>query len=201
MNRSLRLSLLAGALGACLAGQSSQSPEPITAQSIAAELRQISLDPETCVHVRDVELRREEVSFYFTDGYLAFAKPVRGRRVFAIFVAPDSGGDAEILLRPPNAGERLSLASFTDSPNLNEHFRFAIFIFTDATYEELRGKLAGGAPNLEMGMLLADQYAGTIRNLGYSFSIRLVQDLLSDGPVDGGVFFATMGSTRLGNFA
>ncbi len=56
-----------------------------------------------------------------------------GRRLAAIFTADVDGGDAEILLMPPSKGERLSLASFTGSPNLNEHFIASIFVFTDET--------------------------------------------------------------------
>src|SRR5579883_1295023 len=87
------------------------------ARSIAAN----SLDPQECYRVRELSLVREDVRFFFTDGYLIFAKPVAGRRVAAIFTADVEGGDAEVLILPPSRSERKSLASFIDSPNLDEH--------------------------------------------------------------------------------
>jgi hypothetical protein len=71
--------------------------------------------------VRDLALPKDEARIFFTDGYLIFAKPVAGVRMSAVFTADVEGGDAEVLVLPPNRGERRSLASYTGSPNLDEH--------------------------------------------------------------------------------
>ena len=58
-----------------------------------------------------------------------------------------------MLLFPPLRSERMSLAHFAKSPNLNEHFVAALFLFSDGTGEELLKKIESGAPKRlpEMG--------------------------------------------------
>jgi hypothetical protein len=174
-----------------------------TAAAVAAELRQAALDPATCVRIRDLEFNREDLRFYFNDGFLIFAKPVHGRRMFAVFVAGETGDDAEFLFRPPNRGERAALASFTESPNLDEHFRSAVFLFTDDSADVIQARLREGAapkPNPDRGLLLADQYGPVIRNFGSSFAVRVVGDLLSPARAGQGFFFGAITGARLGNF-
>src|SRR5262245_28951179 len=90
-----------------------------TAAELARGVREISLDPEECYRVRDLTLGKDDVRFYFTDGYLVFGKLLNGRRTSALFTSEVEGGDAEVLLLPPDRGERRSLASYTGSPNLS----------------------------------------------------------------------------------
>src|SRR5262245_25085431 len=92
------------------------------AADLARAISEISLDPGECYRVRDVTIVKEDARFYLTDGYLIFTKPVAGARVAAIFTTEVDGGDAEVLLMPPSRSERRSLASYTGSPNMNEHF-------------------------------------------------------------------------------
>ena len=103
------------------------------AADLAGRIAESGLDPEDCYRVRDLALSREDVRFYLTDGYLIFGKPVVDAPVAAVFVTSVQGGDAEVLALPPTKSERQSLASFTGSPNLNEHFQVAAFLFTDQT--------------------------------------------------------------------
>ncbi len=169
------------------------------AASIGSELREAAFDPETCYRVRDLTVSREEVRLYLTDGYLIFAKPVHGRRVAAVFTAEAEGGDAEILLMPPQRSERLSLANFSGSPNLNEHFRQSLMLFTDGSGEEfldhIRKTAAKPAP--EMAAMLADRWQDTLRNIYSSFGVRIVQDLLSPQP-GMGFFFAALNANKSG---
>lgn len=172
-----------------------------TAASLGAQLRQITLDPDTCFRVRDLALTREDASIHLTDGFLIFAKPVAGRRVAAVFSGNQSGDDAELLLRPPNRSERSALAAATGAPNLNEHFRSAILVFTDGTGDELLQQILSGdpKPNPEMGTLLSGLTSETVRNLCESFQVRLVLDLLANDPASG-VFYAAFSGKTLGNF-
>src|SRR5262245_56798334 len=96
------------------------------AADLAHQITGAALDSEQCYRVRDITLTREDVRFYFTDGYLIFGKPVGPAPVAAAFVASVQGGDAETLVLPPTKSERESLSSFTGSPNLNEHFSGAV---------------------------------------------------------------------------
>ena len=162
---------------------------------------QIALDPDACYRVIDVKFSKDDLHVYLTSGYLAFAKPVNGRRVAAAFSTDVDAGDAEVLLIPPDRGERLSLANFTGSPTLDEHFKTSIMLFTDATGEELLAevKSKGSVKNLEMGALFADRWSETLRNMASSFEVRLVYDLLAPRPRTG-LFYMGVGGSRLGNF-
>ena len=117
----------------------------VSLSTLSRELREASLDPEACFRVREFAYRRNEVRLFLTEGVLMFRKPVNGIRTGAVFVATEELEDAEILMIPPNRMERRSLASFTGSPNLDEHFRAAVFLFTDGTrlIEDLSN---GGGP-------------------------------------------------------
>lgn len=187
----MRFALLPLAVALCFAA----TPDELT-----AELRKLELDPQACYRVRDVTFQREDLRFYLTEGTLTFAKPVAGRRVAALFTADVEGGDAELLLMPPSRGERLSLASFTGSPNLNEHFAAALFVFTDDTEKVLMRALEDAGPlkpSMERGLLMASRWNGAIANIAQSFGVRLVTYLLGGPP---GLFYAGVQGHKLGNF-
>src|SRR5215469_6520390 len=105
------------------------------ATDIAAAIRQTSFDRDECYRVRDLTLTREDIRIYLNDGHLIFSKPVAGRRIAALFAADVEGGDGEVILLPPNRAERASLARYIHSPNLDEHFHAAVFLFTGDEYD------------------------------------------------------------------
>lgn len=171
-----------------------------SAVELAHAIRDTGLDADECYRVRDLNFAREDLRLYFNDGYLLFSKPVQGKRLWVIFSGQNEGGDAEVIVMPPHRSERRSLASFTGSPNLNEHFRSAFFVATDSTTSELLARARQiGKQSSEQGILLAQQYAEPARLLSESFTMRLVQDLLNDQRPESGLFFGTLGSNRLGN--
>lgn len=177
-------------------------PAP-TAAELASTIRQAGLDPEECYRVRDISFAREDLRLYLSDGYLILGRPVGGRRISAVFSAHNEGGDGELLLMPPSKSERLSLATFTQSPNLNEHFRIALMLFTDATAEELAGLIRSRpdvAKSPETGILLERQFASAVNNLAASFGMRFLYELLSESPPAEGFFYAAIRGNRLGNF-
>lgn len=181
---------------------SAASPSSGLAATLAAQLKEIQLDPNLCYRVRDISFQEGDASYYLTDGYLAFARPVHGRYLFAIFSATESLQDGEVLLRPPDLGERTSLAHFTQSPNLDEHFRSAVLISTGSRLDQLHAKLSSD-PDVkkipELASLLGPQSDAMLRNLGASFQVRIVQDLLS-GDVTSGLFYAAIMGKSHGNF-
>ncbi|MBI4876365.1 MAG: hypothetical protein HY822_17145 [Acidobacteria bacterium] len=181
-------------------------PLALLAADSAAELarmaREAGLDPAECYRIRDLNFSKEDVRLYLTDGYLILGKPVAGRRISAVFSADVEGGDGEILVLPPNRSERLSLANFTGSPNLSEHFSGALLIFTDDTAAVLEAALQAGEgarKSPEMGALLQSQWEPVLRNLVASFEVRVVLDLLSQRP-ERGYFYAAISGRQLGNF-
>lgn len=181
---------------------------PAFAQSHAAAdlgraILAAGLDRSACYHVRDLEISEEDAQFYLTDGYLIFGKPVNGAPIAAVFSAELGDGDAEVLLLPPNRSERKALSRYTNSPNLDEHFTNAIFLFTETQARGLAEQIrvkgeARQAP--EVGAVLADQWSSTVANLTGSFETRLVLDLLDDSPAQHGFFEAIIRGKKLGNF-
>jgi hypothetical protein len=174
-----------------------------TAADLARAIRENSFDRDQCYRVRDLKLVKEDIRLYFTDGHLIFSKPIEGRRVAAVFAADVEGGDAEVLLFPPDRGERSALAKYIHSPNLDEHFRAAVLLFTGDEYDQLMQQLPDNPANKkapEVGALLDEQWTPVLRNLGASYQTRFVLELIG-GPGRRGDLFADMiNSPRLGNF-
>lgn len=112
-----------------------------TAADLGRQLQQISLDPDQCYRIIELNFTKEDLKIYLNSGFLIFSKPVTGVRTAAVFVANEEGGDAELLLMPPVRSERLSLATFTDSPTLNEHFKSAVMIFSDDSAADLLAQI------------------------------------------------------------
>ena len=173
-----------------------------TGADLARAIRENSFDRDECYRVRDLSLSKEDLRFYLTDGHLIFSKPVAGRRIAAVFTADVEGGDGEVILLPPNRAERRSLAANIDSPNLDEHFRAAVFLFTGDDYDALMSQLPNNPANKkasEMGALLDDEWTPVLRNLGGSFQTRLTLDLMG-GAHPRGLFAALVSGVKLGNF-
>jgi hypothetical protein len=166
-------------------------------------VREAGLDASECYHVRDISFARDEAQIFLTDGFLVLGKSVDGRRVTAVFSTETEGGDAELLLLPPTHAERSTLGKHTGTPNLEEHFTSAIFVFADGTEKELMEQIRTNpyikkAP--EMGRLLADKWASVVRNLDGSFGLRLAMDLLSPDVQRKGFFGAAFAGKHLGPF-
>src|SRR5437016_1548049 len=143
-----------------------------TAAEIARAIRENSFDRDECYRVRDVSFYKEDIRLYFTQGYLIFGKPVAGRPIAAVFSADVDGGEGEVILLPPDRAERRSLAVYTDSPNLDEHIRGALLLFSGDIYGQLKAQLALNPTNRkapEVAALLDDYWSPILRNLGTSY--------------------------------
>jgi len=172
-------------------------------EDLAKGVREVQLDSAECYRVHDVQINKEDIHFYFTDGYLIFGKPVNGIRTAAVFTNEVEAGDAELLLLPPIRSERQSLAGYTGSPNLDEHLRAAVFLFADHTYDELIQQIRANPfdkRSPEMGAVMSEQWDSVVRNLSASFETRLLLDLLSPRRRQDGAFVAAVNGKTLGNF-
>lgn len=170
---------------------------------MARAIHDAALDPAECYRVRDLSFRKDDIHLYFTDGYLIFSKPAAGHTVSAVFTTEVEGGDGEVILLPPTRGERQSLATFTQSPNLDEHIAAALMVFTDGTGAQLRDgieKEGAGKKAPEMGALMADKWSSVIGNIRESFELRMVDDLLSPNPAATGFMFLGLAGRERGNF-
>lgn len=173
-----------------------------SAADLARAIREAGLDPEECYRVRELTFQKEDIRVYLTDGYLIFSKPVAGERRSAVFTADVEGGDGEVMLLPPYRGERQSLAFFTQSANLDEHFRAALMIFTDSSVRALLDRMVKegvGRKAPEMGALLAGKWTPVLANVQSGFQLRLVQDLLAPAQ-EGGMLFLAFSGRQVGNF-
>lgn len=175
-----------------------------TGAEIAAALNGLSLDPNQVYHVRDLHLSRGSASIYLTDGILAFAKPLDGRVIAAVFTTQNvETGDAEILLMPPRASERASLASFAKTPNIDEHFTAALFIFTDNTARELSRQIESdplhrATEGIPPG--LAASAGPLFRGTSAQLATQIVNALLGGDRPERGFFYAAMLGRSLGPF-
>jgi hypothetical protein len=168
--------------------------------SIARAIQQAGLDPEECYRVRDFAFQKEDLKFYLNDGHLLFTRPVENRRIAAVFIADVPGGDGEVMLFPPQSSERLALSMFTKSPNLNEHFVAAVFLFTDNTAAELLEQLKETKKDPSAALVINGQFDEVVRNIEQSFENRLVYDMLSSDWAQNGMFFAAISGKNFGNF-
>ncbi|MGH9584377.1 MAG: hypothetical protein ACRD4O_15745, partial [Bryobacteraceae bacterium] len=176
---------------------------PPTGAAIAAALGRLSIDSNQTYHVRELHLSRGGASIYLTDGTLAFATPVDGRVIAAVFTTSDvEAGDAEILLMPPRASERASLASFAKTPNLDEHFSSALFVFTDNTARELRAQIEAN-PIHKAGRSAPGIAASAIqlfRGASEQLNTQIVNALLGGKAPGQGFFYAAILGRTLGAF-
>ena len=173
----------------------------VSAADIAKQIQEAGLDPAECYRVIDQSYAKPDVRIFFTSGYMIFTRPVNGIRTAAVFTTEVESGDGEVLVLPPVRSERLSLVNFADTPNLDEHFRYAVLLATDNSAEELLAILrASGAKKVpEMGALLAEQWSPVVSNLSAGLQVRQVEDILSGQPKSG-LFYMNLKGAKLGSF-
>ena len=85
----------------------------------------------------NVTFKRSAGTFTFKTGRLAFAGPVAGRVVAAVFT-----GEGIFELDPPTNMDRRQIARFTKQPKLEDGFREAVFFFTDDSWQQLAKLIA-----------------------------------------------------------
>ena len=174
-----------------------------TAADLSRALHDNSFDQSECYRVRDITIVKEDLKIYLTDGHLIFSKPVAGRRIAAAFAADVDGGDGEVILMPPNRAERASLASYTNSPNLDQHFRAALFIFTGSDYDAILSQLPRNTANKKVSDVAGamDQaWTPSLRNMADSFQTRVALDLLGGAAGHPGLFAGLFENSKYGNF-
>ena len=166
-------------------------------------VRSVELDPSECYRIRELQITRGDIQFFFTDGYLAFSKPVLGAPIAAVFSSMVDAGDGEILLLPPDRDERRILSLRAGSGNLEEHLVDAAFFFADNTAAELRKQIEASESNRrdpQHGIAMAEHYNPVLRNLVPEFETRLILDLLTGPHAPSRFFAALLGGKTLGGF-
>ena len=174
-----------------------------TGADVARGIREINFDRDECYRVRDLSIIKDDLKIYLTDGHLIFSKPVAGRRIAAVFTADVEGGEGEVILLPPNRAERTSLAAYIDAPNLDDHFRAAMFLFTGADYDALLSQLPNNPANRKdpaAAAALDQVWTPALDNLSASFQTRLALDLAGGAAARSGIFVGLFNSPKFGNF-
>ena len=108
-----------------------------------------------------------------------------------------------MILLPPDRAERRSLAGYTDSPNLNEHFRTALLLFTGDVYDRLKAQFTADSPNRkspEAAALLEEQWTPVLRVAEARYETRLTLDLLGGPARPPGLFLAALSNPKRGVF-
>ncbi len=149
----------------------------ITAFSQVTEYKQLREAALTeAIPVENVVIRRDVGSITLKNGFLAFAPPVLGRVTLAVFV-----GEGQLTLQPELSFERDHLKMVLNKDSVMEPFERAVFVFTDKSYEELRGKSRIQEPSREALDELRD-VRQTLRNRPVIHT--LTQSLLYEESVD-----------------
>ena len=111
-----------------------QAASTTGAVALYRELLNPTFDPKDVYQIREVSILREDLHISISDGTMALIHAVDGHITGAVFE-----GVGEVLLVPPNRAERTSLALFTGSAVLEQHFQSAYFrFFDDSVVKELR---------------------------------------------------------------
>ncbi|MBV9268672.1 MAG: hypothetical protein JO061_21065 [Acidobacteriaceae bacterium] len=174
-----------------------------TAAEVADQLHHLSVNTTETYHVRDVHLRRGDVSVYLNEGVISFASAVSGRVIAAIFTTKGvDAGDAEIIILPPQAAERASLASFAKTPNVDEHFTSAVFYFSDNTRDDILKQVADpeASRDPQTGTQIAPAMDPVLQGASSQISTRLLRALLSSEQSQEGFFLGIVLGRRLGQF-
>jgi len=165
------LGLVGGGLSFSQGPASGNAPSP---RELLNQLNGLSIDPGQIYVLRGAQISRDRVNFYFNQGFIGFLGKAGGEITGAVFT-----GEGEVLLIPPNATEKASLASFTGAPVLEEKFTFTYMRFTDQTARQLLALARAPDPqDLDQPTNFADSWNPVVHRLNPDFSIRILQDLL-----------------------
>jgi len=161
----------------CLCGLSQGFAQtPTDARELLQKLNNLTIDPAEIYVLRDAQITRDRVNFYFNRGFIGFLTPVNGEITGAVFA-----GDGEVLLMPSDPAEKHSLALFTKSPILEEQFTSVYLRFTDQTARELMALARRPEPeDLEQPMGFAEQWNPVVARLNPQYSTRILMDLLGE---------------------
>lgn len=156
----------------------SQTPSVATnaAESLFLKLGSVGLDPSRVYLARNLSFDRPGFSMTLDNGTVAFTEDVEGHVTGAFFE-----GDGEVLLLPPNQVERGSMALFTGSAILEEHFVSGYFRFNDETFEELKPYLQ----STENAAGFVSLWNETAKNLAQIDALRLFIDFSQLLPIGG----------------
>ena len=167
------------------APQTTSTPQAIATQPVPTDphalydaLNALRPDGARVYTVKDLTLRRDVVSFTFTEGKLAFLEPLGGRITGAVF-----SGRGHVIATPHERGERRSLAQFISVPILDQAFSDAYIRFDDDTAAELQRQLAADSVEPSDDPAFTAHWIPVTAGLAPTHSLRTMVDWLAAEPV------------------
>jgi hypothetical protein len=151
---------------------------PTDPRALYVALNALRPDGAHVYPVKDLTLRRDVVSFTFTEGKLAFFEPLGGRITGAVF-----SGRGHVIATPHERGERRSLAQFIGVPILDQPFSDAYIRFTDDTAAELQRQLAQDGVEPAADPDFTAHWIPLSAGLAPTHSLRTMVDWLADAAV------------------
>jgi Peptidase family M1 domain len=151
---------------------------PTEPRALYQALNELRLNGEQVYEVKDLTLRRDAVSFTFTEGKLAFLEPLGGRVTGAVF-----SGRGHVVATPRERGERRSLAQFIGVPLLDQPFSEAYIRFTDDTAAEIQHQLAEDFEEPIADPEFATHWNALVAGFAPTHSLRTMVDWLAAEPI------------------
>lgn len=177
----------------CLAVfQAAVASAQLSPADLYQQLAASGLDDKSAIAVRNASIDREDLHISLHEGTLAFVKAVDGKVTGAVFA-----GEGEVLVIPPIAAERQSMALFTGGAVLNERFRLAYLRFDDPQVAETLRRAA--KPSAEAEEAFAEKYAGLAGSLSSLDALALTRNL-SAQPHRPGYLHGRFVGQKLGTF-
>ena len=180
---------------AILPAEANSAPQAIPSEphALYQALNDLRPDTEHVYSVHQLSLRRDVISFTFTEGKLAFLQPLGGRITGAVFT-----GRGHVLATPRDRGERRSLAQYLGVPILDQSFSRAYLRFTDETAAEIEAQLKSAESEPESDTDFAGAWNTIAGRLAPPHSLRIMLDVLSENPLP--YFYALLQSDSMGAF-
>src|SRR5277367_5017778 len=151
---------------------------PTDPRALYEALNALRPDGAHVYSVRDLALRRDVVSFTFTEGKLALLEPLGGRITGAVF-----SGRGHVIATPHERGERRSLAHFIGVPILDQPFSDAYIRFSDDSAAELQRQLAQDGVEPVSDPDFAAHWNPLAAGLASTHSLRTMEDWLAAEPI------------------
>lgn len=178
------------ALCAEVCSAQTSAPDP---RKIFEALNAIRVDSARVYSVRELNLRRDAIRLWFTQGKFAFLTAYDGRVTGAVFT-----GSGRALALPRDPVEKGQLARFLGTPLLDQSFSAAYLRFTDDAGEELQRLLKDAGAQSAADTAFAEQWNNTVANLNPAHSLRILSDWLSAEPQP--YFYAGLVGDLTGSF-
>ena len=162
-------------------------------QQLYQTLSTLPVDGTRVFDVHNLILRRDGVSFTFTDGTLGFLAPVDGRTSGAVFV-----GHGRVFALPPDEAERASVLRFLKVPLVDVEFWQAYLRFDDGTAQEIQRDLVAQKIAASSDATFVQNWDPIVAKLDPGSSLQIMQDWLSAVPRP--FFYAALNSNVIGAF-